>query len=464
MRPFSNTPPRSPRTPPASPTPPDSPALHRQGPRTADPQPDAHTPEAAPDNPEHQPIDQPLPSTEPPPTGLVTATPLPDSHPLRPRRVQPEPPEATTGIDAAALERLLAKWPRPQPGAHSADAGGATPSQRTLALAVVQQPFLFEQLPQDIQNLVLGTVLGEPEQLHSAAQAAQMCSHYGHLLQVSQHVYGQLTLHFRDRVLRCALRLTPHAPLPALPLPLLLGQDTALGQPSAMLVAVLQALAQAAGRLPSDEQVCSAVLALGRQLLQALLSPHTTPDTQRALLCVPQLVVQALRARLHGAVGHAFSVTCTLKALLHWSVTRSPSLAVPVLLELLFTVAQVFEHAQDDLIESQEVTLFTGEVDDALGAVCAMQGHPTALINGVCALAELMPNPWAHPSLPPAPPPAQAITEGLRFLASYPHAFVGFAQEALAYLASLPLDTEQAALLAICRRRQAAPLQDPGTQ
>ena len=311
---------------------------------------------------------------------------------------------------------------------------------------------------------MLGTVLGEPEQLHSAAQAAQMSSNYGHLLQVSQHVYGQVTLHFRDWVLRCALRLTPHAPLPALPLPLLLGQDTALGQPSAVLVAVLQALAQAASRLHSDEQVCNAVLALGRQLLQALRSPHATPDTQRALLCVPQLVVQVLRAQLHGAVGHAFRVTCTLKALLHWSMTRSPSLAVPVLLELLFTVAQVCQHAQNDLIESQEVTLSTYEVDNTLGAVCFPQEDPRALIMGVYALVELMPNPWADPSLPPAPPPAQAITEGLRFLASYPHAFVGFAQEALGYLASLPLDTEQAALLAICRWRQAAPLQGPGTQ
>lgn len=463
MRRSSNTPPPSPRTPPTGPTPPDSPAPQRQGPRTAQTPADAHTPGTAPANPEQPAIDQPLPSTEPRPIGLITATPLPASHPLMLRRVQQQPPGAQTGIDAAALQCLLAQWPRPQPDARPREADSATPRQQTLALAVIQQPFLFEQLPADIQSLVLGAVLGEPEHLHSAAQASQLCSNYGHLLFVSQPV-RTLTLPFRDRVLRCALRLTPHAPLPALPLSLLLGRGTDLGQPAAMLLAVLQALTQATGRLRSDEQACAEMLALGRQLLLALLSPHATPATQCALLCVPQLMVQALRARLHGAVGHAFSVTCTLKGLLHWSTSCGPNLAAPVLLELLFTVAQVNEHVQDELIESAEVALFTAEVEDTLGAVCVGQEHPTALIDGVYALVELMPDPWAGPALPAAPPSPQAITQALGFLASYPHAFIGFAQEALDYLGSLPLSDEQAALLEICRRRQAAPLQGPGAQ
>lgn len=454
MKPSSNTPPQSspPRTP-RSRT-----ASQPQSPRSVSAQAAQH--ERASDtvctDPAPQPIDQPLPNSDEQPIGLFLATPLPDAYLANMPPVRQAAPDKAGDIDDAALERLLAHWPQPQPVASDSASDSATPSQQTLALAVVRQPFLFEQLPEELQNLVLGALLGEPEQMHSAAQAAQMRSAYGQLLRVSQPVH-RLTLNFRERVLRCTLRLAPMNPvqLQALPLHSLL----APGHVGVAPITVLQHLAQAMARLRTDEQACHAALALGRQLLQALLLPGITPATQRALLCVPQLTVWALRARLHGAQGYAHSITSTLRGLMHWAMPCGPDLATPLLCELLFTVAQVSAHAQEGLIESLEVSLYTGEVEDTLCAVCALQGPPASLILGIYRLVELMPNPWSAQA--PALPAPQDISEALEFLAGYPHAFVGFAQEVLAYLRTLPLDDDQTDLLQHCLQRQAAPLAPP---
>lgn len=407
-------------------------------------------PEAtAPDN-TTGPIDQPLPHADANALALVGATPSQDQVLSTSLPVQQGSQEKPQGFDATVIEGLLAKWPSWPQHTTATETTAIAPSQQTVATAAVQNPDLFERLPQDLQKLVLGMVLGHPEQLHEAPQeAAQLRCTYGRWLRVNKRLHQLTTEQFRERVLLCTLRIPPTGvpQLMALPIHHLLDINPVQMAP----IEVLRRLTQALCRLPTDEQACRAALALGRQLLQALGRPGITPATQRALLCVPQLIVRALGARLRGERGYAYAIACTLKDLMHWSVAHGPSLALPMLLELLFTVAQLEGGKQQEMLASAEVSLYTGHVEGAVFAVCAQQNMSMLLTSSIYLLVNILPNPWKARA--PAPPADHAIDGALNFLANYPDPFIGFAREALRYLHTLPLNGEQQALMQRCLQR-----------
>jgi hypothetical protein len=368
-------------------------------------------PEAAPADDTQETIDQPLPNTHPDSRALVSVTPsqgLVLSTPVPKRSLEP-----VEGFNAAALEGLLATWPQPQPYTLATPTHCATPSQQTVATAAVQDPFLFEQLPLDLQQLVLGMVLGNIEHVLEEPYvvwqpAAQLRCTYRDLLVVNKPLHQLTTQHFRERVLLCTLRIPPTSVSQVLALPIhhLLGMNPQQIAP----ITVLERLTQALCSLPTDEQACHAALTLGRQLLQALCRPGIMPATQRALLCMPQLIVRALRARLRNKCGNAYAITCTLKDLMHWSVAHGPSLALPLLLELLLTLAQLEKGRQQEILASAEVSLHTDDADSAVVEVCAQAIMPMALISSIYLLADVLHNPWEtrvqeppadHASTPP---------------------------------------------------------------
>lgn len=433
------------------------PSRHIAGTTQTHPPPVVHTaqgpqPEAAPGDGTPAPIDQPLPNADPDARALVSVAHSPGAVLQAPTPMQLPALESQEGIDASVLQRLLATWPSSQ-----SDTNSITPSQQAVAMAAVQNPSLFENLPPELNTLLLSMVLGDPEHMHKAEQAAQLRRSYHHVLRVSKSVHQLVTREFRDRVLLCTLRLPPTSEAQLLAMPV--HEMFFLTERTLVPTTVLEQLIQALSRLPTDEQACRMALILGRQSLQATLSPGIPPATQRALLCVPQFIVRALRVRLHGREGHAHSIVCTLKGLLHWAVEGGPALGLPLLLELAFTVGQI-EHTQhEDLLESPDVSLSTHQVEDAIGTVCAQPNALWPLIHSVYWLVGLMPDPWS--AEPPAPPAAHAVTTALKHLADYPCAFVGFVREVLAYLRRLPLDEEQQALMQRCLQRLEAPLQVP---
>lgn len=408
------------------------------------------------------PIDQPLPHADANALALVGATPSQDQVLSTSLPVQQGSQEKPQGFDATVIEGLLAKWPSWPQHTTTTETTDTAPSPHTVATAAVQNPFLFEQLPSDLQQLVLGMLLGHPEQLHETPheapqEVAQLRCTYGRWLRVNKHLHQLTTQHFRERVLLCTLRIPPTSvsQLLALPIHHLLGINPVQMAP----IEVLQRLTQALCRLSTDEQACQAALTLGRQLLQALCRPGITTATQRALLCVPQLIVRALRARLRAERGNAYAIACTLKELMQWSVAHGPSLALPMLLELLFTVAQLDDANRKEMLASAEVPLHTGHVEGAVFAVCAQQNMSMLLTSSIYLLVNILPNPWKARA--PAPPADHAIDAALNFLANYPYPFIGFAREALLYLHTLPLNGEQQALMLRCLQRLEAPLQGP---
>jgi len=393
----------------------------------------------------------------PPPAGARSATRLtqPLGHPEVGGHIA-----MAEGSQAAAMapfvQELLDGWPSAgQPSEPQNDG-----AQRAVASALVGQPWLWQSLTEDVCHLVVSAVFVHADQASHSDEAARLRQDFAHLLHVNKN-FCELTLRHQDRVLFCALRLAPmrHQQLLGTPLHRLLGHgtDTPTAAPYA-LFHTLRALAAATARLPTDEQACHAVRELGRRLLTALKSPEATKQDRRELLLMPFFMVQALRVRLHHVRQPSEAIAETLRELVTWARAREPALAVPLLLELMYTFNQLPAYGQTDLIPTYDAAALAVELEIHLPQ---LDRKAQAQIPEMRLLSGLLPDPWGRERTPPMD--ADDLTQALAFLADYPYDFVGFVSEVLTGLVAMEpdLDEQQAKLMQRCLDRQENPLDRP---
>lgn len=400
---------------------------------------------------------------QPPEPTPAPGTLLPDGTPASLRAITARPSSAQTPqVPEADVDNLLNHWPEATPPEQEPAAQQQALVQHTVATTAVALPCHWETLGRDLQDLVIKTLFGHADQLTQAqaAQAAEMQHSFGHLRRVSSGMQ-ELVLSHHDCVLFCALRLAPmsHAQLLGTPLHRLLGHGVRpKGPPNYPLIHTLQALASAIARLPTDEMACHAALALGRSLLEKLNSPQVTAQDRRTLMLTPVLMVQALRQRLHRSSPPNEAIGSALHQLTAWACQQEPGLALPVLVELRYTVTQLQLHDQGERIPAYDLFQLSERLDASISRACPPR--QSFALNAVNLLAQHVPDPWGQSRGVPLTP--EELTRALALLADYPYAFVGFASEALPHLRTTELNPQQAELLQRCETRNEHPLSQPG--
>lgn len=450
------------------------------------PLPHSHGTDPLPEPPGQEPaIDQPLPTLSDESPWLSPNKPIE----LEPHRwsemsgdwlMKPAPEAFRDRIEAteaeqvqdivSCVDQLLALWPDTAPVEQPQAMESRLPTTETGNAQ--DQPFHWDQLPHDVQRLVLHALFGRADQVKTKQHAAQLRHAFAQLLRVSKTLHGMVQTH-HNRVLLCALRLAPMNPsqLQGTPLHRLLSHAQQPQAASYPLMRMLKALAKASARLRSERQVSQAALALGKQLLQALLSVQATAQDRRVLLLAPVFTVQALRMRAHRQNLQTEEIGSALRGLADWADQQELGLALPVLLEILYTVERIREHELYDTREGFDCDQLYIDVDKLID-MRQTWSYVHDLVNSIRFLAtRLVPHPLDPWSTEEAVQMCtvyhwqEDLSQAMELLANYPFAFVGFASEALACLQDLAwnglLTEQQIHLLRRCEERQQHPLDRP---
>lgn len=392
--------------------------------------------------------------------------------------MKPAPEEFRDRIEATEAEQvqdivvcvnqLLALWPDTAP-AEQPQAMKRHPPTTEMG-APQDRPFHWNRLSLDVQRLVLHALFGHADRVNDKQQAAELRHAFAQLLSVSKTLHGMVQTH-HNRVLLCALRLAPMKPsqLQGTPLHRLLSHAQPPQADSYPLMRMLKLLAKASARL-RERQVSQAALALGKRLLQALLSPQATAQDRRALLLAPIFTVQALRMRAYRRDLQTEEIDSALRGLADWADQQELGLALPMLLEILYTVERICKHKLYCAREKSDWKQLYTDVDKLVDMRHSWP-YVCDLVNSIRFLAiRLVPHPLGSQLTQKtirlfASHWQEELSQALEQLANYPFAFVGFATEALAYLQDLELTgvltEQQTQLLRRCEERQQHPLDRP---